>query len=93
MNTSDEKVVVSRRLLPLLRRQVQVKIPDGHYMVDPRLQIITSDDRDVVLNVPTNGFNYFDYNSQNKITCWKTTKGQQPFTDDGRWKKEGRPIS
>lgn len=90
MKEETKYVMVSRKLLPLLNRQLQVKITDGQYLVDPRLGVIHQTDRDLWLGVPPNGFNYFCFNKQNKITYWETKRGEQPLTEDGRWKKEGR---
>lgn len=90
MRTQNGNVIVSKKLLPLLTEQVQVKIPEGVFTVDPRIGILSRLGPDVSLNVPTNGYNFFCFNKQNKITYWDIKKGDQPLTEDGKWKKEGR---
>ena len=37
-----------------------------------------------------NRMSYFDFNKENKITYWDTSRGPQPLNDNGKWKKEGR---
>jgi len=84
------RVVVSRKLLPLLRSEINAKIAGITYIIDPRLTTMDGNSRDVTLDFPASEFNYFCFNKQNKITCWPTSKGEQPLTDRGQWVKEGR---
>lgn len=83
-------VIVSRKLLPLLRQDIAVKLAGETYHVTSRISTLDSTDRDITLSMEVSEFNYFCYNKQNRITCWPITKGKQPLNESGQWRKEGR---
>ncbi len=92
-------IVMSRKLRLLLEKEFLIKVNGEEYAVQLLLiydRMPNSTDCKAYdhLGEPIwfddYPYNYFCYNSKNKITYWNTKKGDQPVNENGLWKAEGR---
>lgn len=92
-------IVMSRKLRLLLEEDFLIKVNGEEYAVQLRLRYFTLHDSTdcAILSMDDEPiwfddypYNYFCYNSKNKITYWNMKKGEQPVNENGLWKAEGR---
>lgn len=84
-------IIISDRLAAILPKREEIKINGIVYQVKSWWHTLDIDERNNrTIDVETSELNYFCYNKNNKITCWRISKGEQPVNDSGQWKKEGR---
>lgn len=84
------KMVVSNRLLSLLETSMNVKVNGDSYLVKLVVDYYDCNNVNTTFDCETSEFNYFCFNKHSKITCWPTSKGEQPLNEQGQWKLEGR---
>jgi hypothetical protein len=88
------ETIISKRLASIIPlRNTEVKLNGQVYYAGIGISnyYIRETDKDYTLGFNiSEEFNYFCFNKQNKITCWPTSKGDQPLTNEGQWVKEGR---